>query len=291
MKNIFKNEFKLTIISIAGNLLFSIGVNFFLVPLGFYSGGFLGIGQVIRTILIDHLSLPIENVDIAGIIYYIINIPLFIIAYHSISKKFFFRTLISVTAQTFFLTLIPMPESPVITDSLTSALIGGIIAGFGTGISLSAGGSGGGQDILAVYIMKKKSGISVGKISIIINAAVFAVCLLLYDLSVVIYSLIYVAADSIVTDKFYKQSVLMKAVIITSSDKITAEITQRFQRSATIIKGNGAYSGKQFNVIYTVVSKSEAFSLLEFTRSCDKNAFITLSEVKYVYGNFEPHLI
>ena len=41
--------------------------------------------------------------------------------------------------------------------------------------------------------MQKDRNFSVGKISMMINIAVFTACALMYDLSTVIYSLIYVA--------------------------------------------------------------------------------------------------
>ena len=40
-----------------------------------YSGGIIGFAQIVRTILVSYLHLPIQNFDIAGLIYYAINIP------------------------------------------------------------------------------------------------------------------------------------------------------------------------------------------------------------------------
>ena len=52
---------------------------------------------------------------------------------------------------------------------MAACLIGGIITGVGIGITLRAGGSGGGIDILGVYFAQKFSNFSVGKLAIIIN--------------------------------------------------------------------------------------------------------------------------
>lgn len=75
---------KKLILAITGTLLFAIGMNIFIVPLGLYSGGFVGVGQLIRTFLVSFLHLNVGNTDIAGIVYYIINIPLFILAYRKL---------------------------------------------------------------------------------------------------------------------------------------------------------------------------------------------------------------
>ena len=63
--------------ALAGTLLFCVGVNLFIVPMNFYNGGIVGIAQILRTLAVSylHLSLPF---DLAGILVYLINIPLFI---------------------------------------------------------------------------------------------------------------------------------------------------------------------------------------------------------------------
>ena len=73
---------------IVGMLLFSMGINFFIVPAQLYNGGVLGISQIIRTILTTYLSLSFGGTDIAGIINLILNIPLFVLAYCSIGRNF-----------------------------------------------------------------------------------------------------------------------------------------------------------------------------------------------------------
>ena len=140
----------------------------FISPLGLYNGGVVGISQIIRTIIVDYFP-SVKNFEIAGIINFIINIPLLLIAYKSISKKFFIRTVVSVISQTIFFTVITIPSTAIIDDPLAACLIGGIITGAGIGITLKAGGSGGGIDILGVYFTKKYKNFSVGKLGIIIN--------------------------------------------------------------------------------------------------------------------------
>ena len=98
---------------VVGELIAAAAVNLFIVPLNLYSGGFLGIGQIVRTLLVDYAHVPIpSNIDIAGIILYIINIPLLVLAYRSLGRWFFVSTIICVTFQTVFLTFIPSPVPP-----------------------------------------------------------------------------------------------------------------------------------------------------------------------------------
>ena len=79
-------SYKKLILAITGTLLYAIGMNIFIVPLGLYSGGFMGVGQLIRTFFVSFLNLNVVSMDIAGIVYYVINIPLFILAYKKIGR-------------------------------------------------------------------------------------------------------------------------------------------------------------------------------------------------------------
>ncbi len=278
------------ILAITGTALLTIGINVFIVPLGLYTGGFIGIGQILRTILVDYVGMNFGNFDIAGAFYYILNIPLFILAYRSLGKDFFIKTVVCVTFQSLFLVVITAPSKPIITDIIGACLIGGIIGGFGVGLTLRAGGSGGGQDILGVYMAKKYDDFSVGKLSIIVNIFVFGVCALLFDISIVIYSVIFMAVMSIVIDKSHYQNIKTTALIITKSSKIRTIITSEIVRGATCWKGEGAFTGEETNIIYTAVSKYEVSKLVKRVKEIDENAFIVIQEDLSIAGNFEKRL-
>ena len=169
--------------ALVGGFFYAIAINLFIVPLGLYSCGLMGIAQLIRSVLADILHLPLPSgFDIAGLFNFALNIPLFLLAYKSISRRFVVLTLLSVLAQTLGTMFIPIPTTPILNDVLASCLVGGVIGGYGIGMTLRGGGSGGGLDILGVYFLQKK-GISVGSVSIAINAAVFICWAILFDVS------------------------------------------------------------------------------------------------------------
>lgn len=278
------------LLAISGTALLTIGINVFIVPLGLYTGGFIGIGQIIRTLLVDYLGMNFGDFDIAGAIYYILNIPLFILAYRNLGKGFFVKTIVCVTFQSIFLLVITAPVEPIINDVIGACLIGGIIGGFGVGLTLRSGGSGGGQDILGVYLAKKYDDFSVGKLSIIINAFVFGVCALLFDISIVIYSVIFMAVMSIVIDKSHYQNIKTTALIFTKSSEIRPLITRELVRGATCWKGEGAFTGEETNIIYTAVSKYEVSKLVKRIKEIDEKAFVVIQEDLSIAGNFEKRL-
>ena len=278
--------------AILGTVLFSAGVNLFIVPAGLYNGGFVGIGQIIRTILVDIMGLPFNSFDIAGLIYYCFNIPLFFLAYRSISKRFFLNTLICVTFQTIFLTVIPCPSEPIITETITACLIGGILAGAGTGITLKYGASGGGQDILGVYFAYRKPNFSVGKMGLIINICVYAVCAILFDIEVVIYSVIYTSILSLVTDHFHIQNIAAKVEIFTKNhpQDIQDYLKNTLHRGSTILSAIGGYTNEPTNVIVTVLSEYEFGLLQDALKEIDPHAFIVHVSGVDVVGDYAKHL-
>lgn len=283
-------EMKKLLVAIFGTFLFALGVNFFVVSANLYSGGFMGIGQVIRTILVDIIGLPIAGIDIAGIIFYMINIPIFVIAYKELGKKFFFVTVLCVTMQTIFLTFLPTNIRILGDEPFISAVIGGVIAGYGVGITLREGGSGGGQDVLGLYLMKKDNKLSVGKIALMINVCVYTACALMYDLKTVIYSLVYVVVSSYITDRVHLQNVNVQATIVTKEVERVVKIIKKCNRTATAVSGRGCYLNQDTNILLAVLSKYEARLLENEIKEQGIDAFITISDVNHVYGKYDKHL-
>ena len=282
---------KKLILAITGTLLFAIGMNIFIVPLGLYSGGFVGVGQLIRTFLVSFLHLNVGNTDIAGIVYYIINIPLFILAYRKLGKSFFWSSIICVTSMMIFMTLVQSPSKPIIEDTLTAALIGGMICGAGTALTLINGGSGGGQDILGMYLAGIKPDFSVGKLGIMINILVFGCCALMYDISIVIYSLIYSVIYSVITDKLHSQNINTQVLIFTHQEEAVVSFIHSMHHSATLWEGKGAYTKKDVSIVFTVISKYEANLLKKKLEQVEPDAFAIFGDNVSVLGNYEKHLL
>lgn len=273
-----------------GSIMFAFGLNVFIIPLSLYNGGFMGISQLIRTFILKILPFSLGHTDIAGIIYFLINLPLIYMAWSKMGKEFFGRSIITILIQTAALTLIPIPSTPIISDYLTACVIGGIIAGTGSGMILRGGSSGGGQDILGIYFSKKFPGFSVGKVSIIINFFVYGVCLLLFNIEIVIYSLIYGVVYSIACDRVHIQNINMSVMIFTKKLGISRAIIEQTGRGVTNWDGAGAYTNQTSYILFVVISKYEVSQLKRIVRSIDPNAFMIITEGCSVSGNFEKRL-
>lgn len=271
----------------AGTCIFAIAVKLLIVPLGLYNGGSLGFAQIIRTLLVDYAHISIlSKVDLAGIIYFIINIPLLVLAYKGVGKSFFIKTLIAVISQTTFLTLIPSPTAPIIDDTLAACLIGGIISGYGIGLALRAGGSTGGHDIVGVYLSRKHANFKVGRVAIIVNFVVYSICALMFEIDVFIYSVIYATVSSLIIDRCHYQNIMVSVMIFTKVEGLQMPIMQKLNRGVTYWTGSGAYTNESTHVLVTAVSKYEVSSLKKIVHELDPHAFTILSENTSIDGNF-----
>ena len=286
-----KDMFRL-LIAVGGMFIYSVGINTFIVPADLYSGGVMGISQILRTLIIRYTDFTMGGTDIAGIINFVLNIPLFLLAYFSIGRGFFVRTVVCIFSQTVFLTLIPIPTAPIVEDTITASLIGGILAGAGMGISLRSGGSSGGSDIVGMYITKYRQNFSVGRLNLCINLCVYLACALLFDIKVVIYCIIYSAICSLMLDRTHTQNISTEVFIFTKKDpqEVMAYILKDLIRGATYWEAKGGYTNQETNIIFTVISKHELAALKHKLRQIDPAAFLVDKENVGIDGKFEKHL-
>ena len=131
---------------------------------------------------------------------------------------------------------------------------------------------------------------SVGKITILINAAIYAVCLALFDLEIVIFSLIFATTASLTTDKIHIQNINVSVLIFSKKKGIASEIMQQLKRGVTCWDGEGAYTHEKEHVLYVIVSKYEVNRIKQIVREIDPQAFVSITEGSMVIGNYEKRL-
>lgn len=272
--------------AIFGSFLFCFAINFFVVPNNLYTGGILGLSQLIRSISIEIFNLN-TAFDFSGIIYYVINIPLFIIAYRKIGKTFFFRTLFAVSIQAALLSI--LPSKLLLNDTITNVVIGGLIGGAGVGILLSSGASTGGTDIIGLAVAKKDNHFSVGKLGLLINSIIYIIAGLRYGLEVMIYSIIYSAVDSLMVDKMHEQNICSTAFIFCKENPriINDYIKNELNRDFTYWDAKGGYDDSRTYIIYTALTKYELIKLERYIKKSNIRSFMIKSEGIGIKGEFE----
>ncbi len=276
---------------LGGSLIYAFGFNTFIVPLNLFSGGPLGIAQLLSYLFIEILHWDfLRTVNIASIIYFILNIPLLYAGYRVLGKKFTVKTLTMVALQSTMLLFLPIPKVPIIDDYLTACIVGGIVCGTGSGLVLRGHACSGGLEIVGLICSKIYKNMSVGKITILINAVIYAVCLALFDLEIVIYSLIFATVASLTTDKIHIQNINVSVLIFSKKKGIASEIMRQLKRGVTCWDGEGAYTHEKEHILYVIVSKYEVGRIKQIVREIDPQAFVSITEGSMVMGNYEKRL-
>ena len=277
---------------ILGELIAAFSLNYFIVPLGLYSGGSMGVCQLIRTLLQIWGGLSFGDYDIAGILYFLSNIPILLYARGILGRKFVLKTVVCTMAFSLFYSVIPAPSTLVVNDPLTACLLGGILTGVGSGLVLTCGGSGGGLDVIGLCLSKKGSRFTVGRFSMTFNAFLYALCLILFTPETAIYSVIYNFASAMVVDKAHQQNISVQALIFTRAGEreLGRVIMDELGRGVTWWEGVGAYTGENVHVLCVCLSKYEIEELFHTVHEMDPHAFITLQEGVRIYGNFQKKL-
>ena len=276
--------------AVAGDLIYTLGFNLLIVPIALYSGGFMGISQLIHHFLTEIMIYIPASLNLTGILYYLINIPIFIFGYKIMGKAFILKSLFATTVLTVFLMVVPIPTTPIVGDYLTACIIGGIICGYACGLMLRGRLTGGGQDVIGMCLTKLYPGFSVGKVNILINGMVYLVCFLLFDVEIVIYSLIFATVQALVADKTHVQNINMTAMIFTKKTGIAKAVMEEMGRGVTDWVGEGAYTQQETNVLLIVISKYEMAQLKGIVHKVDPNAFMIFTEGCSVDGNFERRI-
>ncbi|WP_413000435.1 YitT family protein [Paenibacillus sp. 1P03SA] len=257
-----------------GAALFSVGLEVFLVPNNIIDGGITGI-----SIMLSHFfHLPL------GIFLTLLNLPFLFLGYKQIGKTFAFSTLFGVIAMSVGTSFLhPVPAFTI--DPLLAAVFGGVILGVGIGLVIRSGGSLDGTEIVAILI-NKKSPFSVGEIVLFVNLFILGSAGFVFGWDHAMYSLIayYIAMKMIdVTIEGLDQS---KSVWIISEKykEIGDALTQRLGRGVTYLHGEGAYTGDDKKVIFTVITRLEEAKLKSIVEEWDENAFIAVGNIHDVKG-------
>jgi uncharacterized membrane-anchored protein YitT (DUF2179 family) len=265
-----------------GSFLGAAAVNSILIPMEFFGAGFTGI-----TLLVHYL-IPWAPLSI---IFFVLNIPVYILGYLFVSRRFF---LYSIPGMIFFsIALVFVKFQMPLNDKILAAILGGIIMGAGTGITLKSYGSGGGLDILSVMFLRLFS-MRLGTTILLFNVALLAAAAILFPIERALYTLIFIFISSNITNLVVTGLSQRKTVLIISLkwQEISDVIMEKIHRGVTILTGRGAFTNQEQNIIYTIISFNELPPLKKIVRDIDPDAVMVVNDTLEVMGHRignQPH--
>lgn len=257
-----------------GSAIFGLGVKGIAVPHGLITGGISGLALLVY--YWTDLLTP-------GVLYILVNIPIFLLAWKFISRRFFFYSLYGTIALTLAIDVISI-QLPV-HDPMLAVLAGGSLIGAGAGIVLHSLGSTGGNDVVAI-LLNQRYNIRIGTFFFFFNITLFAMSFGKLAVDMVLYSLAMSFVTSQVLEYFLNISNQRKMVLIISKvpEKISAGIMDGMQRGVTFLEGRGAYTGQKKSVLLTVVHSLQIKRLEELVYGLDEDAFVVMGNTFNVLG-------
>lgn len=262
------------LVLIIGSLIYSAGLEIFLVPNNIIDGGIVGI-----SIMASYLTgIPF------GVYMLVLNLPFLYLGYKQIGKTFAISTIISIIALSIFSEFLePVPQ--ITQDYFLAAIFGGIIAGAGVGLVIRQGGSLDGTEITAI-ILDRKTSFSVGEVVMFFNLFILGAAGFVFGWDKAMYSLVAYFIISKMIDVVLKGLDESYAVMIVSDEyeEIADALMHRLGRGVTYLHGQGAYTGEDKQVLYCVVTRLEVVKLKEIALEKDETAFVTINPVHDIVG-------
>lgn len=265
---------------IIGVLLFSLYVSVFLVPNKIGTGGITGISLGLNNLF----NFPI------GICTLLLNIPLFIFGYNFLGRNFVLKSLLVVASSSFIIDFLNFNYSfNPLGDSLTATIFAGVISGLAMALLFMAGASTGGLDISGKIINNKFKILELSKILLIQDMIVYIFVAITLGPKSVMYALImsFIRSKTIDTVQEGVASSRQCIIICENPEKIIEAIEINLGRGVTLLNAEGCYSHTARKFIYVVVQKVQLKSLKNIVNTLDPTAFVTVSSVKDIQGNFK----
>ena len=271
------------IILFVGCLLMGISINMFLNPHNIAPGGLTGISIIINTLT----GIPIWLINIT------FDIPLFLFAFRILGKKDASKTLLGIIFLTASLKITENLSNIHVTDDiLLSAITGAIILGISLGLIFRINGSTGGTDLIGLLANKFFPSLSVPTLMGFADGCVVILSgIVSKELEIALYSAIALYIIVKVSD-IMVEGINTSTSFMIISDKyieIGDSIKNELKRGATILKGQGLYTGNEKNVLLVVVSKKQVIALKKLVKLIDPNSFIIITDIFEALGEgFKP---
>ena len=271
-----------SVMTILGTVFMAVGFSVFLVPNNIAAGGFSGLAFILMQI-IKELTGGVEIPN--GLIYILLNIPIFIISAKSMGKSFLFLAVLGTLSFSFFMEVVHL--AIVIDDAFLAALYGGIMYGIGLGMVVRANSSTGGTDMLGVLLNKANYRITVGGFVVFFDIFVLALNAILFDYLTAMYGMVSIFISGIVCDYITEGPRSVKAVYIISEkyQEISEKIICDLHRGVTGINGEGMFYGNKKKILLTLVARRQMDELNSIVFSIDENAFTFSTNCKDAVGN------
>lgn len=258
---------------------FSVGFNWCYAPNGIAFGGITGVAQIV------HRFFPVVPIGITVIV---INIPLFLLSWKLLGRHVFVTSLFAMAASSVFIDLLGSLYQFPPMDSLLACIYGGVLVGAALGVILQQGATTGGTDLIARLLKLKLAWLPMGKLLLAVDLAVIvAVALAFHSLDSALYGVVSLYIATLVMDGvlYGLDNAKMAYIISACPEETAAAIMGDLERGVTILRGQGAWSGEEKQVLLVAFKQRQIVRLKRIVKERDPAAFLIVCEAHEVLGD------
>ena len=256
--------------------IYSVAVSLFLDPNSLAPGGVTGISIILNRVI------SVET----GTLIFLINIPILILGAWKFGLRFILSTIYATALISLFTNLLSGVQA-VTTDPLLAALVGGSLAAVGIGWVFKAGATTGGTDIIIKILRIKMPHLKTGGLFLAMDAVIVTISAFVFkDIDVALYAGLTVFVISLVLDVVLYGRDEAKLIFIISdrSEQITRRLLEELDIGVTYVRGAGAFSGKEKQVIMCATKKATAPKTEVIVKEEDPQAFMIITSATEIYG-------
>ena len=260
-----------------GSILYALAYNIFYAPNLVAMGGLTGLGQVLNALI------PVLPV---GTTVFVMNVPLFFLGWKFIGGHLLVSSLYAMTFSSFAIDVMDMIYQFPPMDTMLAAIFGGALLGAGIGLVFSKGATTGGTDLIARLLKLKFAWLPMGTLVLIPDFIVIVLAAVAFGkVESALYGLVSLFITSKVMDMvLYGMDSSKVAYIISDACKEITDAVMAMDRGATILHGEGAYSGDEKKVLMVAFKQKEIVPLKEKVNEIDPHAFLIVCDAHDVLG-------
>ncbi len=277
MKKKISTLFKEYFIIALGVFILATGLQFFLFPNKIASGGVTGLALIINHIF---------NVP-SSIVLTISNIILFSLAFILISGEFGIKSIYATILLSTFMGLFEsfFPNYSFTDEIMLATIFGSTFSALGITIIYMYDASTGGTSIVG-KIIQKYFHLGYGMSGFIADATITCLAVFAFGFELALTGLLSVYITGFMIDKFIAgfNSSMQILVITCQKELVVRYILKDFDRGCTILKGMGAYSGQDRDILLIILDRRQFIQLRKFLKENDPKAFVTVTETSKVFG-------
>lgn len=277
MKHNVRHFLKSYAVITLGSLIYALAYNIFYAPNLVAMGGLTGLGQVINALI------PVLPV---GTMVFVMNVPLFFLGWKYIGGHLLVSSLYAMTFSSFAIDVMDMIYQFPPMDTMLAAIFGGVLLGAGIGIVFSKGATTGGTDLIARLLKLKFAWLPMGTLVLIPDFIVIALAAMAFGkVETALYGMVSLFITTKVMDMvLYGMDSSKVAYIISDRCKEITDAVMAMDRGATILHGEGAYSGDEKKVLMVAFKQKEIVPLKEKVNDIDPRAFLIVCDAHDVLG-------